>query len=129
MRVKCKYKLGHSLPDSLKDEAVFNLEIGKEYCVYAQIVYCNYAFYCLCEEGDHPRFYPAPLFEITDNRISKYWVINNVPNPIFACKEWIHVPDFFQKVCELDSLEHKMFESCKSKMDLEFNDQSEIQKT
>ena len=73
--------------------------------------------------------YPSTLFELTDNRLSRYWVLdfdeeNNIKTPYLSFQEWANNPFFYKKLIEGDfsSAQALTFQKYKDLMDLEFPD-------
>lgn len=87
MIIKCLYNTGKYTPKDFfvqynwTEEMKFTeLTIGKEYTVYAVFRLFNHPCYLICNDiydgvsYQHPMFYPATLFEVTDDTPSKYWI-------------------------------------------------------
>jgi hypothetical protein len=80
------------------------------------------------ESNNFPLAFPAELFEIVDNKISKYWNFNLdrveslsqiriENNDIISFKEWSAEKDaFYEKILEEDVREVKIFNFFKNKM-------------
>lgn len=118
----------------------FPLIIGKEYIVYA-IEYTNKKkinFFLLGESGIiFPYNYPSEFFEITDNRLSKYWEgydkndsFYPLKNPIYpnliSFKEWRDDEYFEWKMFENTDDANEIFQKYKNLIDNEYpNDQLE----
>jgi hypothetical protein len=78
MKVLCKANSGESL--SLKQLELgntpithFDLQVGKEYVVYAINLWKGALGYLLVGDGMHPSWYPAELFEVTQNKLPSSW--------------------------------------------------------
>ena len=83
MKIKCITKKVKSLPQEiLKNYEIsyeeFFLKEGKEYVVYALSEYYENVWYCICDESYtyYPTWIPYHFFNLTDNRISRYWVFS-----------------------------------------------------
>ncbi|OQP42074.1 hypothetical protein A4H97_34120 [Niastella yeongjuensis] len=135
MKVKC---LVDKVIPEIHDKRVVQwaekseLEItkGRIYVVFAITKLFNVLFYYL--QGDEinsfPLAFPAELFEVIDNRISKYWdfslaridslsQIRIENNDIISFKEWSEEKDeFYEKILEGDARELKIFNFYKDKM-------------
>lgn len=112
----------------------FDVNLGREYVVYGLAFYDGFLHYCICEYS--ASYYPAPLFEILDNRPSEYWVFNYVnseyflssnsyaadPYPIWTFKEWAFGCNFYSNLADCCEWELTVFDEYKRKMDLEFPD-------
>ena len=138
MSLKCLFNKGKDLPSDLffsgsscKVSSNFFLEIGNEYIVYAMIVNDGYIWYYICDENFtyYPKWHPCPLFEIVDDRLSKYWVFsyrreidNNSSEFIWAYPEWANDPMYYENLFDGREREVKIFRQYKLKMDLEFRD-------
>jgi hypothetical protein len=82
MKVRCIANTGNALLESyLKPEFYFTKEveffltIGKEYVVYDLYQSQSNVWYYICDDNYtyYPMQNPAPLFEMVDSRVSKYW--------------------------------------------------------
>jgi len=109
------------------------LTVGREYTVYGiEFTEEGYErFYVLDDSGIiYPSSYPKEFFEITDNRISKFWsgsrnrklypiTIKNYPE-IITFNEWRN-DRFFEGELLNNSTENEVFERYQKKMDVEFS--------
>ncbi len=126
MKVKCVANTGELLPETyLKPDntAAFALTIGKEYVVYAMREWQGKFWYYICDDNYtyYPMQNPAPLFEIVDNRVSKYWRLMVYPNGVLriAFEEWFDDPKFYDKLTDQEESEVLIFEKVKELMDAE----------
>ena len=140
MKVKAMYNKGKDLPSDLffegsscKITTEFPLKIDKEYIVYSMTIHDGYAWYVICDENFsyHPNWHPCPLFEIVDNRLSKYWLFfygraNEfyLSQTIWAFPEWCHTRGYFDRLYDAEEKEIEIFEKYRQLMDLEFPDPS-----
>ncbi|NER12847.1 hypothetical protein GWK08_05305 [Leptobacterium flavescens] len=139
MQVRC---LIDRIDPKVHDEWLFKwansnkqLEItkGKTYVVMAISKYSNNYFYYLLgdESSDYPLAFPKVLFEIVNNKISKYWdcnleFVNSISEldikdqDVCSFIEWKNLKDlFYENLLEEDKQTVKVFESYKNKMLLE----------
>jgi hypothetical protein len=130
MKICCLTKTGLSLPETyLKPEFCytkeieFPLTIGQEYIVYALKEWQGYIWYYICDDNYtyYPVPYPAPLFEIIDNRLSSYWRFKFYPNGLMkiAFEEWLNNPDFYDNLTDQVDKEVLIFERNKELIDQE----------
>jgi hypothetical protein len=130
MIIRCIANTGASLPESYLNPGVyltpktqFNLTIGKEYIVYALRAYQENAWYYICDDNYtyYPMQNPAPLFEVVDDRVSKYWRLKLEPNGVLriAFEEWFADPYFYDKLTDQEEAEVSIFEKVKERMDAE----------
>lgn len=138
MKVKCVENKKEALPkDILGDRAYlyhdFPVIEGKEYTVYAIGEVNNFIWYCICDEDftSFPRWRPSPLFEITDPRLSQYWIFSlekseNKMLPLLSFPQWGNDANFYAELVDGDSIDPAVvvFNSYKELMDLEFPDGS-----
>lgn len=113
----------------INETVSFPLVIGKEYLVYAMALNYDYMWYFVANENYryYPIWYPCALFDVVDERISKYWVyshqtgINFIqPQTFWAFPEWAEDPDYYTKLTSSYHREIKLFEGYKILMDNEF---------
>lgn len=106
---------------------------GKEYLVYATGICRNSVWYCICNESYtyFPWWYPFLIFDISDNRLSRYWVFglednNNKKTQFFSFPEWVNDRYFYGELVEnnANDLNAIIFRKYKELMDLEFPDPS-----
>lgn len=138
MKIKCIGNEVSSIPNEiLKDFIIqtenFPVKEGKEYLVYATSIYFGYVWYCICfEDTDfYPHWAPSMLFEVTDNRLSRYWIfglceaykdagIKKVP--FLSFPEWTNDIYFYEDLIDegYDDPNTVIFNKYKEIMDLEF---------
>src|SRR5574342_425199 len=139
MKVKCI----SNEPDNCKEYSYlknyFNLEksydrliIGKEYVVYAITEMHEFIWYSLCDENYnyYPMWFPFSIFEITDQRLSRYWIFSLrerlsrtdtiVFSPFLAYSEWSLQDDYYDNLTDGEEREVKIFKKYKELMELEF---------
>jgi hypothetical protein len=118
MKIKC---IENSICDDFLSK--YFLDLNTEYVVYAVAIEKGNLIYCICDRAYsyHPRWKPARYFEITDSRISRYWIfLLDGPYPILSFPEWANQSDFYGNLCEGEKTEVTIFQSYKGLMDLEF---------
>ena len=80
MRIKCIGNNGNCLSKvmlerlKISEKAEYPIKIGDEYVVYGQMIYDEVLYYLI--KGtyeDLPSWYPAELFEVTNNLIYMEW--------------------------------------------------------
>ncbi len=114
------------LPDS------FALTFGKEYTVYA-IRYTKegYERFYICDESGsiYPKSYPSEFFKVTDNRLSKFWGINEKEYPIkiqhypklITFNEWKENEFFEEEMIENEGGANEVFKKYKETLDFEYS--------
>ncbi|MDY6806949.1 MAG: hypothetical protein SXA11_24505 [Cyanobacteriota bacterium] len=130
MKIRCIANTGASLREDYLDpdggytrDLEFGLTIGKEYVVYAFYEWEGQVWYYICD--DHKMYYPmqnpAPLFEVVDKRVSKYWQFDLRSNGLLrvAFSQWFTVPYFYDKLTDKEPEEVEIFNKIKALMDLE----------
>lgn len=134
MKIKCINNRKSFLPKEILDVYrisydKFFIQEGKEYIVYAIGISYGSVWYCICDEAYmfYPNWTPSHLFEISDNRLSRYWVFNIEKQgdknlPYLAFPEWANDPFFYGKLLDGDSTDPNalLFKKYKELMDLEF---------
>ncbi|MCU0517763.1 MAG: hypothetical protein MUC60_13045 [Oscillatoria sp. Prado101] len=130
MRIRCMANTGASLPENYLNQSVFitertefNLTVGKEYIVYAFYEWKGEIWYYICDDNYtyYPMQNPAPLFEVVDDRVSKYWRVKLSPKGLLeiAFEEWFADPYFYDKLTDQEEAEVSIFEKVKERMDAE----------
>ncbi|MCB1148532.1 MAG: hypothetical protein KDK48_00065 [Chlamydiia bacterium] len=134
MKVKCKFNSKNNLPSSLKSTYPISLDsldliVGSEYIVYSVSFIKDALRYSVCDSNYTywPRYRQAFLFDIIDDRPSRYWIVkdhfsNDLFSAIFAFKEWALEDRFYDNLIDGKSKEVELFKLYKEKMDLEFGD-------
>jgi hypothetical protein len=134
MKVKCLSNSGADLPMTCRDpqsgfneDTKFPLKLNKEYQVYGFTLFLGHVWYYLCDEHFtyYPRWNPSPLFEVTDGRMSKYWVFGydrggSKHRMIVAFPEWANDPYYYDKLSDGEKSAVEIFRHYKRLMDLEF---------
>lgn len=135
MRVKCivnnieeMQEIGKYDDSYFPKTEKFFLELEKEYTVLSIIVKGEELWYFIIDEtaNDYPNRYPAPLFEITDTRISRFWNFSIQKTGLFAKEILISFPEWIENKFFYDSLTNgdfdavKKFLEIKKKLELEF---------
>ncbi|MEO6860465.1 MAG: hypothetical protein ABI180_02780 [Microcoleus sp.] len=130
MKIRCIANTGASLPDDYIEPAIgytkdiqFSLTIGQEYVVYAFGEWRGTIWYYICDDNYsyYPMQNPAPLFEVIDDRVSKYWRFKLSPNGflMIAFEQWFTDPYFYDKLTDYEEAEVEIFEKVKELMDAE----------
>ncbi len=114
----------------------FPLTYDKSYNVYG-IDYSKEGFVNFLVEDDtgviYPKFYPSDFFEIEDNRLSKFWVLDGdlifplskIEYPVLiSFKEMIENEYFFDEILDCKNNTCQIFKQYKELMDLEFANNS-----
>ncbi|MEB3340828.1 hypothetical protein [Okeania sp.] len=130
MKIRCIANTGASLPENYLDPAVnrttetlFRLTVGKEYIVYAIDQAEGKFWYYICDDNFiyYPQKHCAPLFEIVDDRVSKYWRFKLWENGLLeiAFPHWLNDPYFYEKLTDKEPAEVDLFKRIKALMDIE----------
>ncbi|HAX75168.1 MAG TPA: hypothetical protein DCY88_04850 [Cyanobacteria bacterium UBA11372] len=130
MRIRCIANTGESLPSNYidpargyKKETEFPLTVGKEYTVYALKQWQGTVWYYICDDNStyYPIQTPAPLFEMVDNRMSKYWRFKFYNNGLLkiAFQQWFSEPYFYDKLTDQKEEQVLIFDKVKELMDEE----------
>ncbi len=110
----------------------FSVKEGYEYTVYALGINYGHIWYCICN-GNYffPKWNPSTLFEVVDNRLSRYWVFgldedDNKKVPLLSFPEWVNDEYFYGELVDGNSDDPNtiIFRKYKELMDLEFPDSS-----
>lgn len=117
--------------ESYKQDSIYEfLHIGKEYTVYGMLIKHGQVWYYICDRAHtlFPIARPAYLFEIIDNRLSRYWVFGIIEGfekqAVWTFSEWINEAYFQDNLTDDEEREKTVFKSYKELMDLEFPDSS-----
>jgi hypothetical protein len=140
MRVRCTSSRGTDLPDLYIDPVagfdrttIFPIQVGKEYLVYALTLRAGGVWYYVLDETavGYPVWQPAPLFEVSDPRTSRFWIFGfhdrglRGGSAIFAFADWARHPnDYYDRLSDGESNAAKVFQQYRELMDLEFDDQA-----
>jgi hypothetical protein len=133
MKIVCIANSGEALPDQFLDESVgykrsmeFPLTIGRGYVVYAVEFRLNQVWYYISDDDDfeYPMATPAPLFEVVDGRVSRYWEYAYTPGhldhfAILAFKEWIEDRFFYDRLTDKKEPELSVFQRMRNLIDEE----------
>jgi len=130
MKIRCIANTGASLPENYLDpavdrttETVFRLTVGKEYVVYAIDEAEGNVWYYICDDNFiyYPQKHCAPLFEVVDDRVSKYWRFKFWDNGLLevAFPHWLKDPYFYEKLTDQEPAEVDLFKRIKALLDLE----------
>lgn len=136
MKVKCITNKVSSLPREILNNykisyEEFFIKEDKEYVVYAVMIYLGYIWYCICDERytNCPMWHPSTLFELTNDRLSRYWIFsfneeNHKKLPYLSFPEWSNDPYFYGELVDGGKKEISLFNKYKNLMDLEFPNSS-----
>ncbi len=130
MKIRCIANTGASLPENYLDpavnrttETVFRLTVGKEYVVYAIDEAEGNVWYYIIDDNFiyYPQKHCAPLFEVVDDRVSKYWRLKLWENGLLeiAFLHWLKDPYFYEKLTDQEPAEVDLFKRIKALMDME----------
>lgn len=134
MKVRCIANRGESLPEHYLDPRVprepksnFFVTLGREYNVYGIEFAGGQVWYYIDDDQRHwyPIRKPAPLFEVVDPRLSKYWYIRVSEGKhgsvgwIFF-EEFISDPFFYDRLTDRVDADVEVFKKRKRQMDEEF---------
>ena len=130
MIIRCIATTGASLPDDYIEPTIgytrqlqFSLTVGREYVVYAFREWQGTIWYYICDDNYtyYPMQNPAPLFEVVDDRVSKYWRFKLSPNGflMIAFEQWFTDPYFYDKLTDQEEAEVEIFDQVKELMDAE----------
>lgn len=139
MKVLCIANRGKALPAQYLDpriprgpESEFSVTISKTYLVYALRFFSNQVWYYI--DDDHHLWYPAgrpaPLFQVVDSQLSKYWGLrvsesDRGTDVLIAFEEWVSDPWFYDRLTDREAREVEKFKERKRQMDEEFPEQAE----
>jgi hypothetical protein len=134
MKVLCIANQGEALPAQYLDPRIprgpkseFFVTVGKTYVVYALRFLVNQVWYYI--DDDHHEWYPirkpAPLFQVIDPRLSKYWSVrvsesDRGSDVLIAFQEWSMDVHFYDRLTDRMDAEVSMFRERKRQMDAEF---------
>lgn len=131
MKVKCIAKTGNQLPSSYINERLtlgvdqqFSISLGVIYTVYALTTAWDRVWYYIADDVyvDYPVWYPAPLFEVVDGRVSEYWqcqFYSDSNKLIMAIPEWIEDRYFYDRLTDGESEAVRIFTMRKEQIDAE----------
>lgn len=118
MKVVCKTNNLHDILDPhtsarlkhyiSRSDGEIDLEIAREYTVYGVEFWDNCPWFYLCteEDDDYPKPFAAEFFEVIDEHISQYWILNSVPSgerensTSLVFDEWSKDPSFYERLID-----------------------------
>jgi len=137
MKVRCKTnKIDNSFTqDTAKrleryisiSDSELDIEIGKEYTVYGIEFWdnCPWIYICADSYDEYPKPFALDFFEITEQKLSSYWVLNSkdtynkkVKTQLVFC-EWADDDSFYEKLIDEDEACVITFEKYRKAMDIE----------
>ena len=137
MIVKCLYNRKADLTQDLANyyknentEPVYGLIVGKTYVVYALTIRINYMWYYVKDEHNisYPVWKPAPLFDVVDGRLSRYWIYSykqDLEQSTIAYPEWANDPyHYYDALSDGEDEAKEFFFKYKKLMDVEYPDPS-----
>ncbi|HYJ87731.1 MAG TPA: hypothetical protein VEW46_16830 [Pyrinomonadaceae bacterium] len=130
MIVRCTANSGLALPANYLDPRVgytsemeFPLTIARKYVVIAIALRQNQVWYYISDDDDlyYPTATPAPLFEVSDRRLSKYWRYAFTPEhedhlALFAFQEWVVDDYFYDRLTDGKEPEVSIYQKLKTMM-------------
>ena len=138
MKARCISTNAGRLPDLYLDPAGgftpstdFPLRPGKDYVVFALTLRRGGVWYYVMDEAgvEYPVWYPAPLFEVIDARVSRHWLFGFTDqglrsgSAIFAFSEWARNPaDYYDRLSDGEATAVQLFREYEELMTLEFRD-------
>lgn len=136
MKIKCTAARGEQLPASYVDQsagfgrdAKFHLKLQKEYDVVALTLRQGGVWYYVEDESgrEYPIWYPAPLFALTDNRLSRYWRFGFTDgglrdgSVVFAFPEWANDPaDYYDRLTDKEPRAMQVYRAYRELLVLEY---------
>lgn len=114
-------------------DTIFPLQVGKDYVIYALTLRRGGVWYYLLDESGvgYPVWFPAPLFEVSDSRLSKYWVFGfheaglRAGDAVFAFAEWANDPlNFYDGLSDGRAEIRSVFQRYRELMDVEFDNET-----
>lgn len=140
MKVKCIFNRGENLPQEYLNahtgynpKTEFSIIKDKIYVVYGIICLRFKILYLICDEDYmyYPIGNPAPLFEVIDNKLSMYWVLNYCRKKDYfeiVFKEWFQESYYYDKLTDGETSAVSIFQKYKKVLDAEANIEEDIQK-
>lgn len=129
MRALCTDNKGHSLSAKhfeigYTSSSSFDLEIGKEYVVYAVSLWKGILNYLVVGEGLFPHWYPLELFRLTQNKMPPCWYFACFSEEqgfeigaIWGYKELVNTETHFDDLANLDKGALDIFVQRKKQID------------
>ena len=108
-------------------DSELDIEIGKEYTVYGIEFWdnCPWIYICADSYDEYPKPFALDFFEITEQKLSSYWVLNSkdtynkkVKTQLVFC-EWADDDSFYEKLIDEDEACVITFEKYRKAMDVE----------
>ncbi|PHH39607.1 MULTISPECIES: hypothetical protein [Pseudomonas] len=108
-------------------DSELDIEIGKEYTVYGIEFWdnCPWIYICADSYDEYPKPFALDFFEITEQKLSSYWVLNSkdtynkkVKTQLVFC-EWADDDSFYEKLIDEDEACVITFEKYRKAMDIE----------
>ena len=134
MKVRCIKSSGADLsPADIAaghyTSSTFYVSVGGEYVVYGVAFDKGAISYLIEDDTGYIRWYPASLFEITSDRVSRLWRFSSVASAKgyeaqMSFAELVQNLDFFTRLVDGEKAAEDIFYRWKQMADLEFPDPS-----
>lgn len=117
--------------NSLQKNEELHLTVDRSYIVYGlKHIDGHVRFLLVNDSNTYPNLFPSELFDIVDDRISKYWIgyPHNVYSPSYVPPDVVisfaeaQRPFFFDNLLDDEESASQRFKAMRRKMDLEFPD-------
>lgn len=129
MRVLCAANNGRDLSakhfaSGYTSSSEFDLEVGREYVVYAITLWKGLLSYLVVGEGLFPHWYPSELFNITRNEVPPGWYFARLSeeegfevNAIWGYEELVNTEEHFDDLSNLEKSAIDVFVERKKQID------------
>lgn len=137
MRVRCKANTGKAIPESYVDavggygrETILPITVGAQYQVFALTMRGGGVWYYVLDDQrvGFPVWFPAPLFDVVDPRLSRFWVFGFVDegvrdgDAVLAVREWAQDPfGYYDRLSDGEPEATATFNAYRELMELEFD--------
>jgi hypothetical protein len=139
MRIKCIDNRTSILPESILSfygsYPNASLIIDKSYLVYTMDEQDGITWFCIVdEEYSAPRWHPNLFFEVSDPRLSKYWICNfwndsqDISHFVLGFPEWTNNKYFYTDLIESEEDVWEIFLKYEKLMYVEFPDPAVVEK-
>jgi hypothetical protein len=143
MKIRCKINKLSDIRDKsvldylrkyihLDNDEELHLRVGQVYHVYGIVFWDGCPWYYICEEDSDsfPKPKSAEFFEVVDDRLSAYWILEHNHNSKGKCcsslvfREWASNESFYEQLIDESSLEVETFNKYRKLIDNESNGDS-----